>query len=127
LPILSSPKPDFFYEENAPYPSPRHLYKISEYTNDKYGAIWACYVSTSDPGNSSVKMLTTCFLLAKIDDDLRIIVKHGIDPNTDKWIFYGGDEDDSLRIHSLGTPKEVERYLEPENHDVGLEFYNKEK
>jgi len=127
LPILSNPKPDFFYDENTPYPNIRHLYKISKYKNNKYGTIWACYISNPNPKNSSVRMLTKCFIITKQNEGFKIISEQGIDPNTNKWYFYGGDEDNSLRIHSLGTPIQIDRYLEPVNHDIGLEFYNKNK
>ncbi|KAB1231345.1 hypothetical protein [Chryseobacterium viscerum] len=125
LPVLTSPKPDIFYEDNPSYPASRHLFKISEYNNEKYNTVWACYVSIPNP-SASTKKLTNCFLVAEIDQSLKIIAKMGVEPDTRKWKFYGGDEDNGLRIHNLGTPVKVERYLEPTD-EWSLEEYLKDK
>lgn len=50
----------------------------------------------------------------------------GVEPDTRKWKFYGGDEDNSLRLHNLGKPVKVERYLEPTD-EWSLEEYLKDK
>ena len=56
LPILTSPKPDFFYDEDPVYPNPRNLFKISEHENSRYGFIWACYLSIANPRMSIRKI-----------------------------------------------------------------------
>ena len=127
LPILERPKPDMLYKENPDYPNLRHLFKISEYENDHYGRIWACYVSVPNP-NEKIKKISDCFLVAEVEGNLKIITKMGAEPDTNKWTFYGGDEDKSLRLHSLGTPLKIERYVEPvSNDDWSLKEYLKDK
>ncbi|KFF23270.1 hypothetical protein [Chryseobacterium vrystaatense] len=125
LPTLINPKPDIFYEDNPSYPASRHLFKISEYTHEKYHTVWASYVSIPNPGTGT-KKLTNCFLVAEIERNLKIIAKMGIAPDTRQWKFYGGDEDKSLRLHNLGTPVKIERYVEPTD-EWSLEEYFKDK
>lgn len=103
----------------------RHLFKISEYNNVKYNTVWACYASIPNP-SLTTKNITNCFLVAEIEENLKIIAKMGIDPDTRTWKFYGGDEDKSLRIHNLDKPVKVERYLEPTD-EWSLEEYFKDK
>lgn len=123
---ICSPASDRFYKvkENATYPIARYLFKISQYEHDRYGHIWICYVSNTNP-SKIIKSLTDCFLVAEIEGDLKIIAKMGIDPNVNKWTFYGGDEDKSLRLHNLGTPVKIERYVEPLDDETGLKEYLK--
>ncbi|UKB81183.1 hypothetical protein [Chryseobacterium sp. MEBOG07] len=124
----SPPFSDRFYEEVKEFEepiNPRHLFKISEYNNEKYNTVWACYVSIPNP-SANTKKLTNSFLVAEIDQSLKIIAKMGVEPDTRKWKFYGGDEDNGLRIHNLGTPIKVERYLEPTD-EWSLEEYLKDK
>ncbi|MFC3158690.1 hypothetical protein SAMN05443633_12057 [Chryseobacterium arachidis] len=125
LPILTSPKPDIFYEDEPANPVSRHLFKVSEYNNEKYSTVWTCYVSIPNP-SATTKKITNCFLVAKIEDNLKVIAKMGVEPDTRKWKFYGGDEDESLRLHNLGKPVKVERYLEPTD-EWSLEEYLKDK
>lgn len=113
-------------KENANLPViPRHLFKISEYKNEKYGTVWACYVSIPNP-STNIKKLVNCFFVAEIENNLKIIAKMGVEPDIRKWTFYGGDDDKSLRLHNLGTPVKVERYLEPTD-EWSLEEYLKDK
>lgn len=122
------PHSERFYKEVKEFEDviiPRHIFKISEYTNEKYGTVWACYVSIPNP-SSKTKKLTTCFLLAKIGYNLKIISDMMLSADTRKWTFYGGDEDKSLRLHNLGIPIKVERYLEPTD-EWSLEEYLKDK
>ena len=114
LPILTNSKPAFLYRDNPPYPNPRYLFKISEYENDNYGNIWACYVSVPNP-SSTVKRISDCFIVVKIKDNFRVVAKMRLDPNTNKWTFYGGDENKGLRVHNLGKATEIERFMEPTN------------
>ncbi|WP_299763422.1 hypothetical protein [uncultured Dokdonia sp.] len=128
LPILKKPKPDFFYlkTKNKVFPARRYLFKISQYDNKKYNTIWACYTSESDPTSDKVKMLTTCFLIAEINNELKIIVKNRRNLDNDKWEFFGGDDDKTLRLHALGQPKEIIRYMEPLEDEGGLKLYKKD-
>lgn len=125
VPILENPKPDFFYDDNPSYPTSRHLFKISKYTHKKYGIVWACYVSFVNP-SESIKKITECFLTASINEELKIISNLIVSSDTKQWRYVGGDDDKSLRIHNLGTPVKVERYLEPTD-EWSLEEYLKNK
>lgn len=123
----SPPFSERFYKEIIEFEEPtipRHLFKISQYTHPRYDYIWACYVSVPNP-SIKVKRISDCFLVSEIKGDLKVIVKLGIDPDTNKWTFYGGDEDKSLRLYNLGTPVNVKRYVEPLNDEFGLKEYLK--
>jgi len=112
-------------EENANLPvASRHLFKISEYSNDKYGTVWACYVSNANPLVGETKTIAFCYLAAKIDGDLKLIAEYGFnDDDIGKWEFYGGDE--NVKMKSIGAFKNTERLLEPVNDHLGLEQYLK--
>lgn len=125
LPILKNPKPDIFYDDDPLYPISRHLFKISEYISKKYGTVWACYVSFSKP-DESLKKIKECFLVASINEELKIVSDFIVSSDAKEWRYVGGDEDKSLRLHNLGTPVKVERYLEPTD-EWSLEEYLKDK
>jgi hypothetical protein len=126
LPILTNPKPALFYDDYPVYPKARHLFKISEYENDRYGNIWACYVSYPDPGDTSRKILE-CFLVAVVEEKLKIIANMIVASDTKEWRHIGGDEDKTLRLNNLGKPTMVERYVEPLNDEWSLKEYLKDK
>jgi hypothetical protein len=111
-------------DEDIPVYS-RHLYKISEYSYSKYGAIWACYTSVSDPEPGLTKLLSNLFILACISEQPKIIAQLKIDPDTYKWRFVGGDRD--IDYYELGDPIAVERLLSPENDKWSIEEYLKDK
>lgn len=123
---IYNPASDRFYKskENASYPTPRHLYKISHYQNGTYGDLWACYISVDNPGTGQTKILHSCFIIALIDDDLKIIAQLNPDRDIEKWAFVGGDRE--LKMYKLGKLLSIERYLEPVNDDWGMEQYNKD-
>ncbi|WP_445432795.1 hypothetical protein [Chryseobacterium indoltheticum] len=123
---LHNPASDRFYKskENAPYPTPRHLYKITHYQNGTYGDLWACFVSVDNPGIGQTKILHSCFIVTLIDDDLKIVAQFNPDRDTGKWAFVGGDRE--LKMYKLGKLLSIERYLEPVNDDWGIEQYNKD-
>ncbi len=123
LPVLEKPAPDFFYEENAPYPNPRHLYKISHYQNNNYGNLWACYVSVPNP-YMDTKRINDCFIITEINGDLKIIANFGPDIDQPKWQFYAGDRD--LKIDSLGKLQTIERIMEPTDDAWSIEQYKKD-
>ncbi|MCF2218390.1 hypothetical protein H9Q08_03650 [Chryseobacterium sp. PS-8] len=127
LPLRSGPKSDRYYKtkENSSYPKPRQVFKISEYIHERYGEIWACYVSLGNP-DSEKKDISECFLVALIDEELKIISNFIVTSDAKEWRHVGGDEDKSLRLHNLGKPVKVERYLEPTD-EWSLEEYLKDK
>lgn len=124
---MISPLSDRFYEEskNCPYPAPRYLFKISEYNNEKYGTVWACYVSFSDP-DDEIKKIKECFLVASINGELKIVSDFILSSDAKQWRHVDGDEDKSLRLNNLGTPVKVERYVEPTD-EWSLKAYLKDK
>lgn len=124
----SPPFSDRFYEEVKEFEepiNPRYLFKISEYTHGKYGTFWACYVSFSNP-DESMKKIKECFLVASINEELKIVSNFIVSSDAKEWRHVGGDEDKSLRLHNLGKPVKVERYLEPTD-EWSLEEYLKDR
>lgn len=124
---IISPFSDRFYEQSkkSSYPVQRYLFKISEYIHEKYGVVWACYVSFSNP-SESIKKIAECFLVASINEELKIVSDFIVSSDAKEWKHVGGDEDKSLRLHNLGKPVKVERYLEPTD-EWSLEEYLKDK
>lgn len=113
-------------EENKNLPVyPRHFYKISEYENPKYGSIWVCYVSVANPGKGNTKLISFAFIVAKINEDLKIIAQFSPDYDTQKWEFRGGDDD--LKFDELGELVNIHRLTSPENDEWSVEEYKKEK
>lgn len=126
LPVHRRLKDDDYYEDfkDAPYPMSRHLYKISEYNHTLYDKLWACYVSAANPGQNKVKLIFDCFIVGRVHQDLKIIADFIQDPDTNQWIFAGGDR--SIKYDELCNPVAVERYLEP-TEEWSLEEYLKNK
>lgn len=125
LPQKTQLNSDRFYKtkENAPYPNPRQLYKISHYQNEKYGDLWVCYVSIANPYNNITGM-DDCFIVAEIKGKLKIIAKFIKDSDTKKWIHVGGDE--NLKLYNIGKLQEIERIMEPKDDIWSMEQYNKD-
>jgi len=125
LPQRYEPKSDRYYKakENAPYPTPRHLYKISHYKNKDYGDLWACYVSIVN-SYMNTKRINDCFIVAEINGELKIVAKFGPDIDQPKWKFYGGDRE--LKINKLGKLLSIERIMEPIDDAWSIEQYNKD-
>ncbi|HRB71205.1 MAG TPA: hypothetical protein PK776_05090 [Flavobacterium sp.] len=105
--------------------TPRYLFKISEYNNEKYGTVWVCYVSFLNP-SESIKKIKECFLVASINEKLKIVSDFIVRSDAKEWRHVDGDEDKSLRLHNLGKPVKVERYLEPTD-EWSLKEYLKDK
>lgn len=121
------PHSERFYKEIKEFEEPinkRHLYKISHYQNKDYGDLWACYVSVDNPGTGQTKILHSCFIVALIDADLKIVGQFNPDRDTGKWTFVGGDRE--LKMYKLGKLLLIERYIEPVNDTWGIEQYQKD-
>lgn len=125
LPQKLELKSDRYYKtkENAIYPTPRQLFKISHYQNQNYNDLWACYVSVAN-SYMDTKRINDCFIVAEINGELKIIAKFGPDIDQPKWKFYGGDR--ALKINELGKLLNIERYLEPIDDAWSMEQYKKE-
>lgn len=126
LPKFRKLKTDDYYDKfkKSPFPVKRHIYKISEYENPKYGTLWACYVSNADPGDGLTQLLASCYIVAKIDNSFKIITKFNPDYITIQWSMRGGDDD--LNYYDLGKFIKVERLMSPINDDWSINEYNKE-
>ncbi|MBK7465778.1 MAG: hypothetical protein IPJ43_02585 [Saprospiraceae bacterium] len=124
---LQNPRSDFYYETIKKNDAPIHrdIFKISEYSNKKYGQMWACYVSTSDPGLGKSKLIDTCFLVSNIDKDLKFIAKYNPDYDTNLWSYRGGDKE-LEDFYKLGRLIKVTRYLSPINNEWNIKEYNKD-
>ncbi len=119
---------DRFYkmsQEHYTKPLPRYIFKISEYPHERFGTIWACYVSFSDPSDT-FKNISECLLVADIKGEFKIIADMVLASDAKEWRYVAGDEDTSLRLRNLGTPVKVERYTEP-NDEWSLKEYLKDK
>ena len=116
------------YQEMAemPPPIPRHLFKISHYKQAKYGDLWACYVSNSNPGRFSY--FNTLFV-AKVEGELKIVGKGSwggesdYDRGVKNWHSGPGHDDDDINIHQLGTPITIERYVDPKDCEFSMKDY----
>ena len=120
------PYSERFYKEIKEFDepiNPRHLYKISHYQNEKYGDLWACYVSIAN-SYMNTKRINDCFIIAEINGELKIIAKFGIDIDHPTWKFYGGDRE--LKMSSLGKLQSVERIMEPVDDVWSMEQYKKD-
>lgn len=124
---ILSPSPDRFYDAcvNKPYPGTRYLFKITEYTHLDYGTIWACYTSFPDSGGLS-KRISDCFLVAEINNELKVISEMIVASDSRQWRHIAGDEHTTLRLHNLGKPIKTERYLEPAEDDWSMKEYTKD-
>ena len=78
---------------------PREIYKISHYQNERYGDLWACYLSVAN-AYMGVKRIHECFIVVQIDGELKIIASFAQDMDQPKkWRCYGGDRE--LKIKEL--------------------------
>jgi len=104
---------------------PRDLFKIAEYENPQYGKLWACYVSVPNPVTDEVKSIAFCYIVAKINDELKMISKFLYDGMVDfMWKHCGGIE---LNFYELGKVVAVERLLSPLVDEWSLEEYMLDK
>jgi hypothetical protein len=100
---------------------PRDLFKITEYENPEYGKLWACYVSVANPITDNVKTIDNCFIVAKVDGELKMISLFFYDGMDDfMWKHGGGIE---LNLYELGKVVAVERLLTPLKDEWSLEEY----
>jgi hypothetical protein len=100
---------------------PRNLFKITEYENPEYGKLWACYVSVANPVTDEVKSIAFCFIVAKIENELKMISLFFYDDMDDfMWKLGGGIR---LNYYELGKVVAVERLLSPLVDEWSLEEY----
>lgn len=100
---------------------PRHLFKITEYENSENGKLWACYVSVANPITDEVKSIAFCFIVAKIEEELKMISLFFYDDMNDfMWKLGGGIR---LNYYELGKVVAVERLLSPLVDEWSLKEY----
>lgn len=123
---MDKPHDDDFFEELPLMEDivPREIYKISHYQNERYGDLWACYLSVAN-AYMGVKRIHECFIVVQIDGELKIIASFAQDMDQPKkWRCYGGDR--GLKIKELGKLLEIERLLEPIDDVWSMEEYAKD-
>jgi hypothetical protein len=129
LGYLDQPKSDSYYAEiqQTRSPAQRKAFKVTRYTNSKYGDLWACYVSGKNP-KPNINVISECLVVASIDSHYQVIASYVFgDPDLAKsyWIFAGGDEE--LKMDQLGDVVEILRLTPPSDDADSLAEYEKDK
>lgn len=129
-PMLSL-ESDEFYEDwkDTPFATLRHLFKITEYNNSKYGKLYAIYCSNVNPNPNKFRLFN-CIFTSSIDGNLQIVKKYHFDDdsamlNHKIWIEGLGLND--ITFDTLGEFVKTERYLAPEHCEFSLADYNEDK
>lgn len=113
---------EFFEElEFLPEIHPRHLYKISEYLFENK-KIWACYTSNSNPSQGLTKLLSNCFIVKKVNDELKITTNLIPEYDTKVWKKVGGYD---FEFEKLGSPVLIKRFISPSNDEWSIQEYYK--
>ncbi|MGL6126832.1 hypothetical protein [Chryseobacterium artocarpi] len=116
-----------FYEtwKDAESSSPRHIYKISNYKDDRYRDVYVVYISERNP-DDEIFLYGECLFVTNIDNELKIIKNYtfGDDRGKDKFVANQGLKDISFK--TLKKPAKIERYLEPLDDNDGMEHYLKD-
>ncbi|WP_196887671.1 hypothetical protein [Aureivirga sp. CE67] len=121
---------DDFYERNkdAPKSNPRHLFKLSYYSHEKYGDLYLAYVSINSPRMSSIKYFN-CFFIANINNKLQIVKSYFKSQNeydyTYDWVE--GEGLQNITFETAGKFISCERYLEPSSCEFSMKDYLTEK
>ncbi len=116
---------DEFYEtwKDSESSSTRHVYKISHYKDDKYGAVYVAYISERNP-DDEIFLYGECLFVTNIDNELKIIKNYTFGDDgamKDNFVANQGLKDISFKI--LKKPVKIERYLEPVDDEDGMEHY----
>ncbi|WP_196887674.1 hypothetical protein [Aureivirga sp. CE67] len=124
-------KSDDFYERNkdASKFSPRHLFKLSHYSHEKYGDLYLAYVSSKDGDEFNLEYFN-CFFITKVEDNLKIAKKAWVteddgDYGNKYWKMSDGYGD--LSFENTDKFISCERYLEPEDCDFSMKDYLADK
>ncbi len=113
-----------------PYPRfPRKLFKISEYTHEKYRKFWVCYTSFSNHTDGQSLALTDMLFVIQIEGSFKIAAssswsnytKDGYGDEDYEWKHSFGDK--SLHFSYLHDPIAIERYYKPKDYKNGIETY----
>ncbi len=101
--------------ESRPPKNPRQLFKISEYSHQKYGDVFVAYISQPNP-ETDFKVLTDAFFIINEGDTLKTAriysySNYESDGKKYQWSADRGYED--LTFESLTGPNRTERYQEP--------------
>lgn len=112
--------------EGVSYKQPRHLFKLSQYKNKKYGDLYLAFVSTFNP-KPNVFMMFQCFFVANIDGKLKIInapIFSEGEGETPYWTKGQGRLD--ATFDTVGELVKVERFVEPSDDPYSIKEYTKE-
>ncbi|MCT4615114.1 MAG: hypothetical protein N4A49_09610 [Marinifilaceae bacterium] len=118
-------KPEDEIMQDTSYPNLRQLFKISLYTNPIYGDMFLAYCSDHNPDNDYLEYWD-CFLVTKIEGNLRIIKRFYFDDDLDTtstekfWKESHGVKD--INFSNLGEFKNSIRIKEP----IDCEYFTKD-
>jgi len=104
---------------------PRHLFKISEYEHDKYGKIWAAFVSLANH-EEDLNTLDSVLFISIQGGEFRILsTSIYTDTATEgkeyQWENNGGYIE--ISFEELGEPISIERIKEPLDFNDSLRIY----
>ncbi len=126
---LDEPETAVFYESNKKfsYSNKRLLFKISQYSNNKYGELYLVYVS----GFSSIyqsNIIFDCLFIARINNEYKIVRRFWFSEEDGiEKIWKEGHGDEDISFETVGELVVIERYLEPIDDEYSMEDYKKEK
>ncbi|KMQ70284.1 hypothetical protein [Chryseobacterium koreense] len=116
---------DELYEnwKDAPSANPRLIYKISQYQDANYGAVYVVYVSGSNP-NEMFYLYGECVFVATINEELKIVKNYTFgDDMLIKKKFETPQGLADISFETLKKPISIERYLKPEDDEDAMEHY----
>jgi len=116
--------------EGLPDDNPRNIYKISQYTHEKYKNVWVAYVSNPNPLEGPKFWSTALFIIE--EEGLKVAryllwsnyTERGDQDAPFEWDGMWGYRD--LNFETIEGPSEIHRIQEPSEHNGGLEQYNAE-
>ena len=114
-----------FYEDwkDTPAENPRHIYKISQYQDEKYNDVYVVYLSEKNPDKTFFQY-AMCLFITAINNELKIIRKYSFgDDKLIKDKFETGQGLNDISFKTLKKPIAIERYQKPENDDAAMEHY----
>ena len=121
-------KSEEFYErwKDADSSNIRHIYKICNYKDDKYGEVYVAYISESNP-DIEIFLYGECLFVARIDNELKIIKSYTFgDELLVKYKFEASEGLRDISFKTLKKPIHIERYLEHIDDKDSMEHYLKD-
>ena len=107
---------------------PRALFKISQYSHDKYGDVWLCFCSLPDHSERKPTSLTEILFILKDKGQLKIASQYSYSDYESDGKHYEWGKDNvahhDLKLEDLKGPLKIERYQEPDDYLDGKMHYN---